>query len=214
MKKINFTLLIVMLVTCFACNTETKIDTVIQEKNTKKPFTDYSQKSYKGQLSYLKDPGDEDPNELSIKYNFEEKIRDKNTNWEYFDKIYSDDLSITNKQHLAYIILSTKDLIGIYNAEKSNQIIEKRLIFYTKVLVDSDYIGYCLLYYSFDALKQKYPDLVDEFKNKVVNYSIRDDFHEKTINDKGLEKSEMALFYKKVKENYSYLEKIKNLDKK
>lgn len=209
MKKVY---LLLIVVTWFACNNETKNDITNQKQNSKKSYTDFSKPTYKGQLPYLKTPSNsDDSNTMALKYDFEYKIKDSNTSWEYFDKIFNDTLSVSNKQHISYIILSSKDLIGQFNKDKSNELLEKKLVFYTKVLVDSDYIGYCLLYYSFDALKSKYPGMVSDFKKKVINYSLRDVFHKEIINNKELEKSEMAIYYKKAKENYSYLKKIEDL---
>lgn len=213
MKKINLLILVAVLATYFSCNIERKSETTTQEKTTKKSFTNFSEKNYRGQLVYSKPPANDENNinEMGLKYNFGEKIFDSNTTWDYFDKIYNDTLSVTNKQYLSYIILSTKDLIGLYSKDKNNEILEKKLIFHTKSLVDSDYIGYCLLYYSFDALKRKYPDMIKAFKNKVINYSAGDKWHKEILENKELEKSEMSLYYKKVKENYGYLDKIKEL---
>lgn len=212
MRKLNITLLTIVLSVCFACNTEIKTEENIQGKSTKKSFTDFTKATYKGQLIYLKNYSDsEDGGKMSLENDFDINIEDKNVTWEFFDKIYNDKLSITDQQHLAYIILSSKDLISLYNKDKNNEVLEKKLLFYTQLLVNTDYIGYCLLYYSFDALKDKYPEKIIEFKNKVAKYSVNDEFHKKTLADKDLEKSEMAVFYKKAKENYSYLEKIKDM---
>jgi hypothetical protein len=213
MRKLIITLLTIVLSVCFACNNEIKTEENALEKRTKKSFTDYSKETYKGQLIYLKNYSDsEDGGKMSLENDFDINIADKNISWEFFDKIYNDKLSITDQQHLAYIILSSKDLIGLYNKDKSNEVLEKKLLFYTQLLVNTDYIGYCLLYYSFDALKDKYPEKMMNFKNKVAKYSVNDEFHKKTLEDKDLEKSEMAVFYKKAKENYSYLEKIKDME--
>lgn len=212
MRKLNIILSTILLSVCFACNNEIKTEENAQEKSTKKSFTDYSKETYKGQLIYLKNPSEsEDAGKMSLENDFDINIKDKNVSWEFFDKIYNDKLSITDQQHLAYIILSSKDLIGLYKKDKNDEVLEKKLLFYTQLLVDTDYIGYCLLYYSFDALKDKYPEKIIEFKNKVAKYSLNDEFHKKTLADKDLEKSEMAVFYKKAKENYSYLEKIKDI---
>jgi hypothetical protein len=213
MRKLNITLLTIVLSVCFACNNEIKTEENIQEKSTKKSFQDFSKETYKGQMIYISKAENENDDiaEMSLDYDFEFNLRDKSVSWEFFDKIYNDDLYKSEKQCLAFNIMSIKDLIGLYNKDKNNEVLEKKLLFYTQLLVDTDYIGYCLLYYSFDALKDKYPEKIIEFKNKVAKYSVNDEFHKKTLADKDLEKSEMAVFYKKAKENFSYLEKIKTL---
>lgn len=210
MKKTNMTFLIILISLFFSCNNETKTELKIQEKSTKKSFQDFSKKTYRGQGLYLKKTENiEDTAKMALEYDFDKNIHDRKVSWEYFDKIYKENLTITEKQHLSFIILSTKDLIGLYNNDKSNKILEKKLIFYTKLLIDSEYIGYCLLYFSLNALKNSNPELINEYKNKILNYSTRDEFHKKTLSDKDLESSEMAIYYKKVKENFSYLDKIK-----
>ncbi|WP_396192490.1 hypothetical protein [Flavobacterium sp.] len=219
MKKMKNLLLLLILTSLCSCEKKENINEINDKADSKKTqshksFTDFSKLDYRGQLPYLSGDSENNSNKLALEYNFNSKIIDKKITWEYFDAIYNDDLSIPEKQNLAYVILSLKDLLGLYDNNKNNSNLENKIIKYSKILVETKYIGYCLLFNCLKTIQQKNPKLVNELSNKIITYSASEDFHTSVINDTVLaSNSSSSKYYYKIKENYTFLEKIKFLNK-
>ena len=171
-----------------------------------KSFQNTSLIGYKGQLPYIKSQTQEEIAEQNATLDLGNKVTDSKFDWKYFDKQYSDDLTESQKQNLSYIILSTKDLIQLSMDKPNDEILKNAIIKYTKILVETKYIGYCLLYNSLENIENK--KLVTELANSISKYSKEETFHKHNIDNIEIQNTTI---HTKIKEDYSYLEKIKAL---
>lgn len=205
----NKTLLCACIVTILLSCTNPN-ETITEPKGAgKTSFVNLDKSDYQGQLQYL--DGHFDTFNLSIKNNFKDKINNDKYDWRYFDSLYNENLNISEKQYLAFIVLAKKDLLGDYknlpSDEKSSVILK-----YTSVLVKTEYIGYCLLYNSISLLNDSKflgnKKIIDNFAADIVDYSKRTTFFENAI--KAMANTESNKYLIKIKENQKYLGKIEN----
>lgn len=192
-------------------NNEKNETTLLNNKIEKtKSFQNKELSNYKGQLPYLslKNEADES-SEIAAKLDLEEKINNPEYDWKYFNNLHSEKLSITEKQNLAFIILSTKDLIGLAQNNPENSEFKNAIKQNVATLTETEYIGYCVLYNAIEATNDN--DFKKAQFSKIIDYAKADNFHEFNLKNKELENTP---FYAKIKENYHYLEIIKNSLKK
>ncbi|WP_396151410.1 hypothetical protein [Flavobacterium sp.] len=213
-KSVCFLIFVIVLSSCNEDKntSEIKNDELNKKIETHKSFYEINEFDYKGQLPYLNSEA-----EVNVKSEIFQKVEKMlvniNYSWEDFDKLYKDELTAAEKQNLAYIILSQKDLIGLLKSNQESEVYNKKVKQYVNDLVESKYLGYCLLFNALEALKSNDPKFVKENANLILNYSINDDFHNDIINnDEMIKNPQTSKYYYKIKENYSFLERIKNLD--
>ncbi|WP_299127549.1 hypothetical protein [uncultured Winogradskyella sp.] len=211
-----FTFLLILLVfSCSDQNNENVNTSMLNKKvdnltGSHKSFINFNDNSYKDQLPYVN--GDYDISKLSLELKLKDIINSDNYSWEYFNKLYNEDFNVSEKQFISYIILAKKDLIGDFianpNKRKSALVLK-----YTGVLVNSEYIGYNVLYNSLISLNQSnedYSDYIQSFKDNISIYSVNDTFHKDFINS-DVEGSNLSHYSKKIKSNYEFLNRINDI---
>jgi hypothetical protein len=188
---------------------ENKIDT--EKIDTKKTYLKIDDLDYRGQLPYIEKDDTLDVNKVNIKFKVKEIVKNENADWKVLDNFFNQNLTSFESQYLSYLILSKKDLIKEY---KSNQTDELRvkLIFHLDNLIKNENVGYCLLYNSLISLKNSNPDYVKQKAIIISNYSKKDKYHSEILNDENYENDPiMSKYFKKIKENYSFLKRIETL---
>lgn len=212
MKTIKFLAVIAttFIVGCESNNEKTETTLPNIQTETTKSFQNKELPNYKGQLPYLslKNEADES-SEIAAKLKLEEKVNNPEYDWKYFNNLYNESLSVTEKQNLSFIILSTKDLIGLAQRDPKNTELKNAIKQNVTTLTNTKYIGYCLLYNAIEAANDE--NFKKEQFSIIVDYAKNENFHEFNLKNKALENTP---FYAKIKENYSYLETIKNNLKK
>ncbi|HCN48842.1 MAG TPA: hypothetical protein DIT10_07090 [Chryseobacterium sp.] len=163
-------------------------------------------KEYTQQLLYL--DAHTDFMTLNVENDLSHKMNDPKIDWKTINALYNPDLNTASKQYLIYILLAKKDLLGIQNTtptqEQANLIIN-----YAKELVKTKYFGYCLLYNTLETLNTdaKNAQLVKDLSKQIVVDSGTEKFHADFISrPEGRDP-----YINKVKEDYTYLDKIKHL---
>lgn len=175
-----------------------------------KSVVDYSKDNYQGQLQYLK--GDYNSiSSIRVENQLDSKISDPNIDWTYFDGLYTESLSITEKQYLAYAVLVKKDLLAEFKNSPS-QTEAEAILKYTNMLVQTGYYGYCLMYNCLETLKNQnfvFANISD-LKHNIVNNTTAKQYHEGAIqhlsnypDDPGSKRQ-----LQKLNEDFSYLERI------
>lgn len=172
---------------------------------TKKPADIPSGKEYTEQLPYL--DAHTDFMAFNVENDLGKKMNDPKIDWKTINALYNSNLNTAEKQHIIYILFAKKDLLGIQNSTPDEA--QANLIAdYTKELVNTKYIGYCLLYNALATLNRtpEYMPLVKDLAKQVATYSAEERFHSDFLNKpEGRER-----WLNKVKEDYAYLDKIKN----
>lgn len=211
----------IALLSCFiyvSCNQEpNQIENSKNLKETKnqdllerKSFTDFKQLGYKGQLPYLSTENNDKSITFLSDNDFKEKLSDSKYGWREFDRMFNDNLDVSSKQQLVYTILSQKDLLGVLINNPKDERIKNKVQKYTDVLVESEYIGYCLLYTSLSVLGENSDNI-----SKIIEYSKEDKFHNDILNNPEIsENFALKVYVEKIEDNFSYLDKIKELEKK
>lgn len=173
---------------------------IITKKSTDIP----SGKEYTEQLPYL--DAHTDFMAFNVENDLSHKMNDPKIDWKTINALYSSNLNTAEKQHIIYILFAKKDLIGIQNDAPTKD--QANLIAnYTKELVNTKYIGYCLLYNALATLNNtsEYSPLVKDLAKQIVSYSAEEKFHSDFVNKpEGRDR-----WLNKVKEDYTYLDKIK-----
>lgn len=192
-----------------------KEDMTTNESNNKETFKSailtknnnankVSGKEYTEQLPYL--DAHTDFLTFSIENDLNHKMNDSKMDWKTINALYSTDLSTAEKQFVIYIVLAKKDLLGIQNSAPTQD--QANLIsIYAKELVSSKYIGYCLLYHTLVTLNNTSENvpLVKTLAKQIVTYSETEKFHLDFISrPEGRDP-----YLNKVKEDYTYLDKIR-----
>ncbi|WP_100077212.1 hypothetical protein [Chryseobacterium camelliae] len=163
-------------------------------------------KEYMDQLPYL--DAHTDFMVFNIENDLGHKMNDPKIDWKTLNSLYSADLSTASKQYLIYILFAKKDLLGI-QTETPSKDQEDIIKEYTRELVNTKYVGYCLLYNALNVLNNDSENtaLVKDLANQISVYSESEKFHSDFLSKPtGREK-----WIEKVKENYSYLDRIKSL---
>lgn len=163
-------------------------------------------KEYMDQLPYL--DAHTDFMAFNIENDLGHKMNDPKIDWKTLNSLYSADLSTASKQYLIYILFAKKDLLGI-QTETPSKDQEDIIKEYTRELVNTKYVGYCLLYNALNVLNNDSENtaLVKDLANQISVYSESEKFHSDFLSKPtGREK-----WIEKVKENYSYLDRIKSL---
>ncbi|MDQ1095557.1 MULTISPECIES: hypothetical protein [Chryseobacterium] len=163
-------------------------------------------KEYMDQLPYL--DAHTDFMAFNVENDLGHKMNDPKIDWKTLNSLYSSDLSTASKQYLIYILFAKKDLLGIQDETPSKDQ-EDIIKEYTKELVNTKYFGYCLLYNALSVLNNDSENtaLVKDLANQISVYSESEKFHSDFLSKPtGREK-----WIEKVKEDYSYLDKIKGL---
>ena len=191
----------------FSCSKEEEIISN-PTSASKKSFVDFQKKGYQGQLQYLN--ARYSTFDFSIKNNLKNTINNEKYDWKYFDSLYNESLNISEKQYLAYIILAKKDLLSDFKNnpdQQKNDVIEK----YTNILIDTEYVGYCLLYNSLETLQKSKFNKKDLSKQKqdILSYSSRINFSENASRNLSTKDSKANMYITKINENQEYLEMIK-----
>ncbi|MEY8761119.1 hypothetical protein [Chryseobacterium tongliaoense] len=163
-------------------------------------------KEYTEQLPYL--DAHTDFLTFSTENDLNHKMNDSKIGWKAISSLYHIDLSTAEKQFLIYIILAKKDLLGIQN-DTPTQDQAALIINYAKELVASKYIGYCLLYNTLVTLNKdsQNSQLVKDLAKQIVTYSGAETFHSDFVS----KPEGRDPYINKVKEDYTYLDKIKDL---
>ena len=129
--------------------------------------------------------------------------------------MYKDNLSIGQKQYLAYLILSTKDLIGIYASNPKDKDLEIKMKKYIDILIGSEYIGYCVLYNGLKTLVEVDKNYVENNARLIVAYAQKDAFSKQVIMSIGKDVSNLSEKQNqdlmKIKNNYDYVSRINTL---
>lgn len=173
----------------------------------------YSLSGYKGQLPYLRG-AQGDIAEFRIENELDKKIADAQYSWVYFDSLYQENLNVAQKQLLAYVILSKKDLISEFNTSPT-QTEAEAIAKYTDVLVETNYFGYCLMFNCLKTLKNQsfVPVNINSLKQNILANTTAKQYHEGSIqhfsNFTNDQKSAEVLV--KIKEDLQYLDSISNL---
>ena len=160
-------------------------------------------KEYTQQLPYL--DAHTDFMVFNIENDLAHKMNDSQVDWKTLNALYSADLSTASKQYLIYILLAKKDLLGIQNtAPTADQ--AKLIAQYAQELVNTKYPGYCLLYNTLLTLNStEYAPLSKTLATQIVSNSKTEVFHSNFLNRPEGRDPYIA----KVKEDYTYLDKIK-----
>lgn len=161
-------------------------------------------KEYTEQLPYL--DAHSDFMAFNVENDLAEKMNDPQVDWKTLNTLYSSDLSNASKQYLIYILFAKKDLLGIQNTAP-NEDQAKLIANYTQELVNTKYFGYCLLYNALKTLSSatEYTTLAKTLATQIVEDSKTEVFHANFISrPEGRDP-----YLDKVKEDYSYLDKIK-----
>ncbi|EJL72050.1 hypothetical protein [Chryseobacterium populi] len=163
-------------------------------------------KEYTEQLPYL--DAHTDFLTFSIENDLNHKINDSEIEWKVINSLYNTDLSTAEKQFLIYIILAKKDLLGTQN-ETPTQDQAALIANYAKELVASKYIGYCLLYNTLVTLNKdsQNTQLVKDLAKQIVTYSGTETFHSDFVR----KPEGRDPYINKVKEDYTFLDKIEDL---
>lgn len=174
---------------------------------------DYSRPNYQGQLQYLN--GDHgDINDFKVDNDLDKKIADSQYDWLYFDKLYNVNLNTTQKQYLAYIILSKKDLLSEFNNSQT-QVEADAILKYTNVLVQTNYFGYCLMYNCLNTLKNQtlVSVNINSLKQSILSNANAKQFHDGSIQHLSNYTSDAHSLevLEKIKEDLNYLDDISNL---
>lgn len=210
MKKIIYTLFVFGLFSCTNDHTNRTEENGNETSKVSSVLVDNDRqnkrgKEYVNQLPYV--DSNHDFLNFSMENQLNEKMNDPNITWEEIDKLYHDDLNPAQKQFLIYIILAKKDLIGLQNENPTDAQYAK-LAKYTQELVDSKYIGYCLLYHALATLHHgDNAEQIKSYANEIEHYSANESFHSNFLanpNGKGE-------YIQKIRENQSFLDKIKEL---
>lgn len=216
LNSINFLFLGFFTMFLLSCNEDKSISEINNEDlskkiNSHKSFYKTNEIDYKGQLPYLNSESS-DIIKSDLYTEIESKISNDKYSWEYFDNLYNNEMTLAEKQKLAYIVLSQKDLIGLLKNNTKNQVFHDKVKKHINILVESEYIGYCLLYNALESVKTKDIDFVKKSAKLIENYSYNDDFHSDIIANVEMAKDpHVSKYFHKIKENYSYLDKIKDL---
>lgn len=206
-KTLTGGLLFVLLGTsCVNTKTESEENSFQNVVKTETQKPDCS--GYRNQLPYYKAASETEAAEEMAKWNYEEKISEENIGWTYFDGLYNDNLSVYNKQKLAFIILSKKDLIGLVKQNPNDENLKTALKKYVSILVDTKYFGYCVLFSALELLSDD-TIFITETIQEIDRYAALEKFHTNVL-DQGNDFPDREVFLK-IKEDYSYLERIKNL---
>lgn len=212
MKRVVYTLCVLGLFSCTNDNLKrTDESSRVQERKkssvlaNKGDETKEEGKAYTQQLPYV--DANHDFLSFNVKNKLNEKMNDPKVTWEEIDKLYHDNLNPAEKQFLIYIMLAKKDLIGLQKEKPSNEQFAK-LSKYTQELVNSKYIGYCLLYNALITLDNgDNSDIIQSYAKKIEDYSANESFHSNFLK----KPKEKGAYIEKVSENYSFLDKIKKL---
>lgn len=171
---------------------------------------------YQGQLPYVITSSDkgEDLLEFVMTNNIHENTENRDLDWKVFDQIYSSKLNTGQKQYVAFLVLAKKDLLKDFSNNPTD-FKAKKIKFYTEVLVNSDYTGYCLLYNALSVLKSQnfVSNDISQMKTLVLeNYNRQKRSHDETIRSFQSKPSEQTdYFLKKLQENLEYVERIRSL---
>lgn len=163
-------------------------------------------KEYTEQLPYL--DAHTDFMAFNVENDLGHKMNDPKIDWKMLNSLYSADLSTASKQYLIYILFAKKDLLGIQDKTPSKDQ-EDIIKEYTKELVNTKYFGYCLLYSALSVLNNDSENtaLVKDLAKQIATYSKSEKFHSDFISrPEGRDQ-----WIEKVKEDYSYLDRIKSL---
>lgn len=170
----------------------------------KDSFYDFSQSGYLGQLPYIVSNYADEVPEFNTQHEIAQKVSDSTVTWEYFDSLYSEELSLAQKQNVAILVLSVKDLISLARADPRNDYYQDALTKYVDVLVDSRYFGYCLLYSALEQCQD--PSYQKRKAIDILNYSIGESFHHTFLNNPDLPEDWQQ---RKVEEDLGFLSKIR-----
>lgn len=213
MKNIFLYLIVIHL---FLCSCENTVQTN-QNTNTEithNSYSDYQNQTYKGQLDYLTFENEESVHAFYFKHKIDKLLLDNSSSWKSLDVLFSDDLNPSIKQSLAFDIVSKKDLIGELIKDENNVDLQEKVKKYVSVLVESNYIGYTLLYTCLSQISAFDSDLSSSLAKSISHYSKQKTFHTEIIGNKEMMHSDKtSTIYKKVKEDFQYLSKIKELEK-
>ncbi len=210
MKKIIFTIVVATTVLTSCSKDDNPRSEQNNDRNakssiiTKKSADIPSGKEYTEQLPYL--DAHTDFMAFNVENDLGNKMNDPKVDWKTINALYRPDLNTAEKQHIIYILFAKKDLLGIQNSSPT-QDKEKLIADYTKELVNTKYIGYCLLYNALKTLNNdpKNAQLVKDLAKNIVAYSATERFHSDFVSKpEGRDR-----WLDKVKEDYSYLDKIK-----
>ncbi len=181
--------------------------------NSSSSVVDYSKSNYQGQLPYLNGEHG-DIAEFRMENELDRKTVDPQYGWSYFDSLYEENLNKAQKQYLAYIILSKKDLLAEFNGSPT-QTEADAILKYTNVLVETDYFGYCLLFNCLQTLQnQSFVSAdINALKQNILANTTAKQYHEGSLqhfanftND-----PQSSKVYSKIKEDFDFLTEITNL---
>ncbi|MEL1246118.1 hypothetical protein AAEO56_17725 [Flavobacterium sp. DGU11] len=122
--------------------------------------------------------------EADLEYSLDDSLMHSDAPWTYYDSKYSDTLHYGIQQHIAWIILSQKDLIGLAGSNPSNATYQAVLKKYIDNLVKNKYSGYCLLYSALEKVtdtayqKEKAKAILAYGKNDTLFTGSKEDFPE------------------------------------
>ncbi len=174
--------------------------------NKKMDFHDLNAIGYRGQLPYVVASSPTSISEFNAALNIADAMTNPEYDWKYFDGLYTEALPDDQKQYLAFTILSTKDLIGLAEANPANVECNTALHKYIEVLVGTKYFGYAVLY---NALKQVNDPVYAKAKAAaIISYSATETFHMEFMNNP---QAGDCRYLEKVTEDYSYLRDLREL---
>lgn len=166
---------------------------------------------YQNQLMYLEIKDEDAKAEFDLENAVYANQNNKNVDWKYFDSLYNPDLSSSIQVGLAYSILSKKDLISIvYDNPKQSGNVEA-LKKYLEVLTKNKYTGYTLLYSALNALSQAGENTFVNDQSSIIKVYGADDTWHPGVIEGGTEVIGSEDAYKKVVNDYAYLDRIKSL---
>ncbi len=181
---------------------------------TKKSYFVTNKMGYQNQLPLYTAIAANSNTDFSINNKIGEKIADQSLNYEVFEKMLTPQLNIADKQYLIYIILAKKDFIGYVNANKNSETAVKKLQDYITTLIDSKYIGYCVLYNALKALPEDLHPFASEKFAAITAYSQNDEISLAMARNSniaiGNSSEKQIIIQSKFKENLVYLERIKS----
>lgn len=212
MKKIIRTVVIASLLIAFGCAENSNEVNTSTESGISLSTKRLNSIDYTEQMPFVvmidKDIYDdfEDVNDL------QSKIDDTSVTWTTFDALYSSSLPDDVRQNLAFIILAKKDFIGYVKQNPTSTNVGK-LQKYITDLVDTEYIGFTVLYESLKALQQvsvNHNTYIAQKVDAIELYATDAVFHQDML-DQGVGGGIDQLTYDKIESDLANLANIGSL---
>lgn len=160
-----------LLLMLIACNKTTNDE---KKASAKKSFFLNESDGYRNQLPLFATASTTASLNMAFQKNFDAKLHDKTVTYETFEQLYTPDLTLAEKQYLAFIILAKKDFIGHVRQHPTAKADIQKMKAYITLLVENKYIGYCVLYNALQSLPATEKDFVHQQYRQIALYADKD----------------------------------------